>query len=109
MPSAQASITLFITSENTFVNSPRSCSGHYCVCCLCSFVFSFIPPMCIWNFVSPLCAKMLVQSKDDFEVCEGQCDLPTFLPFVALSLNYNLQGDLFIIEPLPWFYTNYLD
>ncbi len=79
----QASTTLFITSGNTFVNSPRSCSGNYCVCCLCPFVFTFVPPMCIWNFVSPLCAKMFVQSEDDFEVCGGQCDLPTFLPFIA--------------------------
>jgi hypothetical protein len=69
-PSAQLSTTLFTTSGNAFVNS-QSWNGHYCVCCLCLFVFTFVFLMCIWNFVSPLCAKMLIKSKDDFEVCEG--------------------------------------
>lgn len=89
-PNVQASISLLITSGNTFVSFPWSCSGHYCVCCLHPFVFTFVPLMRIWNFVSPLCTKTLVNLKDDFEVCEGRCDLPTSLPFVALSFDYNL-------------------
>jgi hypothetical protein len=45
MLGVQASTTLFITSGNTFVNFPWSCSGHYCVCCLHSFILNFVPPM----------------------------------------------------------------
>jgi hypothetical protein len=53
---------------------------------------------------------MLVWFKDSLEeICEGQRnDFPPFLSLLALNINNIFCGNV-ILEPLPWYYINYLE
>jgi hypothetical protein len=53
---------------------------------------------------------MLIWSEHNLEeFCEGQWDLPPLFSFATLSLDISLMQNVFIVEPLPWYYINCLE